>query len=59
MLTKICKLCKHGYPLCTNEGMVCWCYLSALHAPVKKDCYDTCPDWEPEPTLNDEDEDEE
>lgn len=58
MLTKICKLCKHGYPLCTKDGMECWCYLSALKPPVKKDCYDTCPSWEPDPELDDEVEDE-
>lgn len=56
METKICKLCKHGYPQCTNQGMTCWCYLSALKSPVQKDPYDTCPDWAPD---YDEDEDEE
>ena len=58
-MEKTCKFCKDGYPYFTNDGVVCWCYLSAIKSPVKKKMDDTCPDWHIDPEWdleNDENE---
>lgn len=54
--SKTCKFCKHGYPQCTKDGMTCWCYLSMMNPPVKKDPEDTCQDWELDGEFSDDEE---
>ena len=33
---KVCKFCKHGYPLGDKDGLCVYCYLHFNSYPIKK-----------------------
>ena len=43
---KVCKFCKHGYPLCDKDCLCVYCYLHFNSYPIKKDADDTCPSFD-------------